>query len=176
MINLINTLEESISDPRRGLPEELFLFASRITPLVNVDLLVKDKLGKTLLTWRDDGYYPPSWHIPGGIIRYKETFAERIKEVARTELGAAVDFDFRLWQSMKSFMTRGRIEDTLYLYCINAGFCLRLTKKKDAKVIIPNPVNGNGMLVVLRTSLKFTVCIGILYSNEQRPNKKMPRL
>jgi colanic acid biosynthesis protein WcaH len=30
------------------------------------------------------------WHIPGGIIRYKERMADRIAEVARLELGAAV--------------------------------------------------------------------------------------
>lgn len=61
--------------------------------MVNVDLLIKNKLGQTLLTWRDDGYYPPCWHIPGGIIRYKETFTERIKEVARIELGAVVEYE-----------------------------------------------------------------------------------
>jgi colanic acid biosynthesis protein WcaH len=45
------------------------------------------------LTWRDDGYCNPGWHIPGGIIRFKETIATRIKVVARYELGAEVDFD-----------------------------------------------------------------------------------
>ncbi|MBN1104992.1 MAG: NUDIX hydrolase, partial [Deltaproteobacteria bacterium] len=47
---------------------------------------------QTLLTWRDDGYYPPSWHIPGGVIRYQETFSDRIRAVAAGELGAKVIF------------------------------------------------------------------------------------
>jgi colanic acid biosynthesis protein WcaH len=88
-IDKIDSLNE---DPRRGLPEDLFLFASRITPMVNVDLLIKNERGQTLLTWRDDGYWRPGWHIPGGIIRYQESISERIRAVARTELGAEVAF------------------------------------------------------------------------------------
>jgi hypothetical protein len=36
----IEALEAAIGDPRRGLPEEIFRFVSRITPLINVDLLI----------------------------------------------------------------------------------------------------------------------------------------
>lgn len=89
---LIDTLESFVQDPSKGLPEELFLFVSRITPLVNVDLLIKNEQNHTLLTWRDDAYYH-GWHIPGGIIRHKETIAERIKAVAKYELGAEVQFN-----------------------------------------------------------------------------------
>jgi ADP-ribose pyrophosphatase YjhB (NUDIX family) len=89
---IINLLESSIQNPSQGLPEDLFLFISRITPLINVDLLIKNEQNYTLLTWRDDRYYPPGWHIPGGIIRFKETIADRIKAVAKNELGAKVKF------------------------------------------------------------------------------------
>ncbi len=89
---LIDLLESCIGNPSKGLPDDVFLFLSRITPLINVDLLIKNKENHTLLTWRDDGYYPPGWHIPGGIIRYKETATTRIKAVAATELGACVKF------------------------------------------------------------------------------------
>ena len=75
------------------MPEELFLFASRITPLVNVDLLIQDDAGRTLLTWRSDRFFGPGWHVPGGIIRHKEMAADRIHAVARLELGVAVTFD-----------------------------------------------------------------------------------
>jgi ADP-ribose pyrophosphatase YjhB (NUDIX family) len=89
---IIGSLEALIKDPSKGLPEDVFLFVSRITPIINVDLLIKNDQNQTLLTWRDDGYYPPGWHIPGGIIRYKETIAERINAVADSELGAKVEF------------------------------------------------------------------------------------
>lgn len=90
---IIAGLEARIKNPAQGLPEEVFLFISRVTPLINVDLLIKNKKGQTLLTWRDDGYFPAGWHIPGGIIRYKEKIAERISATASGELGARVKFN-----------------------------------------------------------------------------------
>jgi ADP-ribose pyrophosphatase YjhB (NUDIX family) len=88
----INLLESFIQNPSKGLPEDIFLFMSKITPIINVDLLIKNEQNHTLLTWRDDGYYPPGWHIPGGIIRYKEKISDRIKAVASSELGASINF------------------------------------------------------------------------------------
>lgn len=90
--SLIETLESRIKDPSQGLPEELFLFVSRPTPIVNVDLLLKNSKNETLLTWRDDEFYGPGWHVPGGIVRFKETAATRIHAVAEKELGAKVEF------------------------------------------------------------------------------------
>ena len=86
-------LESAIGDPRQGLPEDVFLFVSRITPLINVDLLIQDDRGRTLLTWRDDGHFGSGWHVPGGIIRYKETIAERIQACAGEELAVQVSFE-----------------------------------------------------------------------------------
>lgn len=92
LTKIIETIESHIPNPSKGLPEEIFFFVSRITPLINVDLLIKNEHSHTLLTWRDDGY-SLGWHVPGGIIRYKETIAERVKAVARNELGVEVEFD-----------------------------------------------------------------------------------
>ena len=86
-------LLERVEDPRGGLPQEVFFLVSRLTPLVNVDLLIRNGRGQILLTWRADEFYGPGWHIPGGIVRFKESFARRIEVVARTELGASVRFD-----------------------------------------------------------------------------------
>jgi ADP-ribose pyrophosphatase YjhB (NUDIX family) len=87
---LTDLLESCIEDPSEGLPEDMFLFVSTITPMINVDLLIKDEENHTLLTWRDDGHYGPGWHIPGGVIRYRETISERIRAVAANELGTEV--------------------------------------------------------------------------------------
>jgi len=86
-------LDRKIPDPKKGLPEEVFLFIAGITPMVNVDLLIKDEKGRTLLAWRDSAYTEKGWHLPGGIIRFKETFAERLKKVAQNEIGTEVKFD-----------------------------------------------------------------------------------
>lgn len=93
LARLIRGLESQIDTKAHGLPEQIFLFVSRVTPLINVDLLIQDGSAGTLLTWRDDDFYGPGWHVPGGIIRFKETAHERIRIVAERELGAVVESD-----------------------------------------------------------------------------------
>ncbi len=88
--DLVRALEALVPDPRRGLPEEVFLLVTRLTPMVNVDLLIQDERLGTLLTWRDDGLAAPGWHVPGGIIRFQETAATRVAAVAAKELRAEV--------------------------------------------------------------------------------------
>jgi colanic acid biosynthesis protein WcaH len=90
---LLSALEAWAPEPSAGLPEDLFLLVSRLTPLVNVDLLIQDERRGTLLTWRDDRFYGAGWHVPGGIIRYKQTAGECIRATAQRELGAAVEFE-----------------------------------------------------------------------------------
>ena len=89
----VRVLEENVPNPSAGLPEELFLYISRTTPLVNVDLLIKDEMGRTLLSWRNDEYAGKGWHVPGGIVRLKETLEARARNVCVTEIGAKVSFE-----------------------------------------------------------------------------------
>jgi ADP-ribose pyrophosphatase YjhB (NUDIX family) len=115
--SLIAPLEATIGDPRQGLPEEVFRFTSRITPLINVDLLIQDDAGRTLLTWRDDASFGQGWHIPGGIIRYKQTTAESIRGCARRELGAEVTFDpepLLVSETIRPCRDRGHFISLLY--------------------------------------------------------------
>lgn len=86
-------IDAAASTTTAGLPEPIFQLVSRLTPLVNVDLLILDDAGRCLLTWRDDAFYGPGWHVPGGIIRFRERSAERIAAVAAGELGATVEAD-----------------------------------------------------------------------------------
>ncbi len=79
----------NMSDPRDGLSDEVFRFIRKVTPLINVDLLIR-RGGHTLLAWREDEY-DTGWHIPGGIVRFREALHSRINAVARTEIGATVE-------------------------------------------------------------------------------------
>ncbi len=92
MNELIQTLEREAQDPATGLPDALFYFVGRLTPFINVDLLIKDPQLGVLLTWRDDEHCGQGWHIPGGIIRLRETMHHRVREVARLELNSEVSF------------------------------------------------------------------------------------
>ena len=58
-------LEVRAAEAGRDMPEDLFLSVSRLTPIINVDLLIKDNQNRTLLTWRDDEFYRAGWHIRG---------------------------------------------------------------------------------------------------------------
>jgi len=114
---VISELEAALGDPLQGLPEELFLFVSRITPLINVDLLIQDDGGRTLLTWRDDEFFGAGWHVPGGIIRYKEMAADRIRACARAELGAEVAFNSApvlVSENIRPHRSRGHFISLLY--------------------------------------------------------------
>lgn len=93
IITAIKEIEKQIGNPGRGLPEDVFLFVSGMTPLVNVDLLIRDKKGRALLAWRDDKYSGTGWHVPGGIIRHREKAGQRIKLTAAKEIGAPVRYD-----------------------------------------------------------------------------------
>jgi len=90
---IIQLMESMIKDPSEGLPEDIFLFVSTITPMINVDLLIKNSENHTLLTWRGNGCYAAGWHVPGGIVRYKERINDRIRAVAASELGVQISFN-----------------------------------------------------------------------------------
>jgi len=132
----IATLESSIADPHRGLPSDLFLFVSRITPLINVDLLIRDAGGRTLLTWRDDEIFGAGWHVPGSIIRYKETAADRIHACARDELGAEVTFEpapLLVAEFISDHRTRGHFISLLYR-------CRLVTPAEESRRATSEPV------------------------------------
>jgi ADP-ribose pyrophosphatase YjhB (NUDIX family) len=82
------TILANMDDPRNGLPDEVFHFVRKVTPLINVDLLIR-RDGCTLLAWREDEYHQ-GWHIPGGIVRFREALHVRIDAVAQSEIGATV--------------------------------------------------------------------------------------
>ncbi len=86
----INILEKFVNDPKKGLPTNIFYFIGRMTPYINIDILINSKIYGTLLTWREDPHTGNGWHIPGGIVRFKEKIEKRIFEVGKTELGINV--------------------------------------------------------------------------------------
>lgn len=128
----INYIEKQIKNPKNGLPEEVFLFVSRLTPLVNVDLLIQDEDGRTLLSWRDD-IHGTGWHIPGGIIRFKEKAEDRVFKVMEKEIGKSIKFDpepIMFHQFICKHKTRGHFISILYRCFLSKNFIL---KNKDLK-------------------------------------------
>lgn len=122
----IKIIEKQVLNPSVGLPDELFYFVSKITPLINVDLLIKDQNNCTLLAWRDDKYAGTGWHIPGGIVRFKESLGTRVKKVAESEIGIEVQFEpeYIAINEMinKEKDVRGHFISILYKYSLSSSF------------------------------------------------------
>lgn len=99
-------------DPENGLGDELFLFASTLMPIINVDLLVMNCKGEFLLSWRDDVHCGTGWHVPGGCIRFRESIETCIQKTAQRELGYTVRFDPDVLHVFEIFLNEERkIED-----------------------------------------------------------------
>lgn len=109
------TSKKVIDGSQQGLPDDVFSFVASITPLINVDLLV-ERDGKILFAWRDDGKNL-GWHIPGGIIRYKESIHDRIIKTAISEIGVEVTHDnnpLKISEIFMPYQRRGHSISLLY--------------------------------------------------------------
>lgn len=82
------SLLKKIDNPHEGLPQPVFDALCGMVPFVACELVIVDKKG-ILLTWRNDKWWR-GWHFPGGLFRFRESFEERIKKVARKELGVNI--------------------------------------------------------------------------------------
>ena len=83
-----------MKSPQDGLPDHLFKYISSITPIINVDLLIHNPKKGIILSWRSDNFYGPGWHVPGGIIRFKENMVDRLYHVAREEINLNENLEF----------------------------------------------------------------------------------
>lgn len=109
----LQSVLDELPDPRAGLPDAVFDFVRKITPLTNVDLLIQEKPGRTLMTWREDEY-GKGWHVPGGIIRFFERAADRIAAVADQELSTKVIADASPCHTLELLVPRGHFISLLY--------------------------------------------------------------
>jgi ADP-ribose pyrophosphatase YjhB (NUDIX family) len=108
-----------------GLPLDIFYLSTRLSPTLNVDLLIKDETGRTLLAWRDDRTAGHGWHIPGGIVRFKETLIERVHKVAAEELGTNVKVDpipISHNEVIRSHHTRGHFYSVLFSCTLDSSY------------------------------------------------------
>ncbi|MBV1776602.1 GDP-mannose mannosyl hydrolase [Burkholderiaceae bacterium DAT-1] len=67
------------------------------TPLVSIDLIVKNEQGHVLLGMRNNEPAAGYWFVPGGCIRKNETLDEAFTRISEAELGVRLhrrDFPF----------------------------------------------------------------------------------
>ena len=106
----VDVIKDNGVDPKNGLGNELFLFASTLTPIVNVDLFVFNENGQILLKRRNDPYCGMGWHTPGSCIRFGETIQERIHRTALGEIGIDVyaeNIPFGVYEFIRPYEIEG---------------------------------------------------------------------
>jgi colanic acid biosynthesis protein WcaH len=73
------------------LDEDTFLTVVEATPLVSVDLLVRDDTGAVLLGWRTNRPAQGCWFVPGGRIQKNERIADALRRIAVREVGHVLE-------------------------------------------------------------------------------------
>lgn len=73
------------------LPKDEFKAIIASTPLVSIDLLVKNSQGRYLLGYRTNKPAQGYWFVPGGRIHKNETMDDAFLRLARDELGIEVN-------------------------------------------------------------------------------------
>jgi len=107
------SLLKKIDKPHEGLPQPVFDALVKIVPFAACELAVVNDKGEFLLTWREDEWYK-GWHFPGGLFRFRESFKERIKQVARKELGVNITKYKFLFVKDCSQSQRGHVVSLVY--------------------------------------------------------------
>lgn len=70
-----------------------FLEVVRNTPLVSIDLIVRDRDGRLLVGKRVNEPARGTWFVPGGSIRKDETLAQALARISKWELGVGLTLD-----------------------------------------------------------------------------------
>ncbi len=130
----IADVKKASPTPQQGLPEPVFEMVTTLTPMVNVDLLIRDDTGRILLVWREDDICGCGWHIPGGIVRYKERMEDRLQKTAEKELGTRVAFDkvpIAINEVFVEQEIRGHFISFLYQCYLPSGYQLPQTARVE---------------------------------------------
>lgn len=83
-------MAKNLTKDPHGLSKKEFNRIVKLVPFIACELIIVNKKKEFLLAWRHDKYWR-GWHFPGGLLRYRETFEERIQAVARDELGIHIN-------------------------------------------------------------------------------------
>jgi colanic acid biosynthesis protein WcaH len=99
----------------RFLPDSDFAFIVRHTPLVSVDLIVKDPKQRVLLGRRVNQPARDQYFVPGGVIRKNETIRSAFARILQAETGLEHSIDKAKFVGVyEHFYETNRFEDPAY--------------------------------------------------------------
>ena len=73
------------------LDNKTFLRIIQATPLVSIDLLIRNRQGQVLLGKRSNRPAKGFWFVPGGRIRKNEPVNEALRRISEVELGVRIE-------------------------------------------------------------------------------------
>jgi ADP-ribose pyrophosphatase YjhB (NUDIX family) len=116
-VQQLQKLIGKIEHPELGLPQGVFDPLCKIVPFVGPELVVVNNKKEILLIYRDDGFWK-GWHFPGGLLRFNETMDQRLKAVAKKELGVTIKKSEFLFHNDYIKNPRGHDVSLMYLCAI----------------------------------------------------------
>lgn len=131
-IKQLVSLLKRIDTPHEGLPQPVFDALCSVVPFVSCELVIIGEKG-ILLTWREDKWWR-GWHFPGGLLRYRESLAERIEKTVWDELGTGVN-------SQKFLFTMDYYQSVRCHAVSLVFFCQTTTIPKQGKFFKKMPKN-----------------------------------
>lgn len=115
------------------LSREEFSSVVRLTPLVAIDLILRDPDGRTLVGLRNNEPAKGTWFVPGGTIRKDERLEQAFARIMTRETGLAIPFsDARLIGVYQHFYVTNRYGEPGYgTHYVVLGYELRLDHTPD---------------------------------------------
>ncbi len=88
-LNSFRKIVKKIKNPKKGLEQGVFDEVVKIATMTALEIIILNSKKEVLLTWREDNFWK-GWHFPGGLLRYREKFEDRLKITVKRELGVSL--------------------------------------------------------------------------------------
>ena len=85
--------DNNVATANAFLDDETFVKVLDSTPLISIDLIVRNAAGKVLLGLRTNKPAQGFWFVPGGRIFKNESIDKAFKRLTKTELGVELSID-----------------------------------------------------------------------------------
>lgn len=117
------------------IPEDLYRTIVREMPIICVDLLIRDPVGRILLLKRNNQPAQDQWWFPGGRVHMNESFLEAVRRKAIQECGLTLCLDPVSVGTFELFFDEGDVKyhSVTNLFATTIHECVRITLDSQSK-------------------------------------------
>ena len=116
------------------LPDETFKSVIQHTPLISIDLIIRNEKGEVLLGKRVNAPAKGYWFVPGGRIRKNETLDDAFIRLVREELGIESGItreDAKFLGVFEHFYDENVFEDTVSTHYMVLGYEIEFSHEQQ---------------------------------------------